>query len=74
MDRIESGAVIQPSSRVGQAGQSAVLPFDALRSSNWTLGPLADRETGNACVGIAVGCLLSLPIWLVVVALFALLG
>lgn len=50
------------------------MPFDALRSSNWTLGPLADRETGNACVGIAVGCLLSLPIWLVVVALFALLG
>lgn len=73
MNRIESGAVIQPSARFGQAGQSTVLPFDALRTSNWTLGPLADREPGNACVGIAIGCLLSLPIWLVMAALYALL-
>jgi hypothetical protein len=30
---------------------------------DWTLGPSSDRERGNACIGIAIGCALSAPIW-----------
>ena len=32
--------------------------------ANWTFGPSSDREHGNACIGIAIGCALSLPIWI----------
>ena len=32
--------------------------------ANWTFGPSSDREPGNACMGIAIGCVLSLPIWI----------
>jgi hypothetical protein len=61
------------SSRLTAAGRCIALPFDAVSHSNWTLGPNSDREAGNACVGIAIGCLLSLPIWLAVVAGYVLL-
>ncbi|MGD9511566.1 MAG: hypothetical protein AB7I59_10340 [Geminicoccaceae bacterium] len=51
------------------------IPLDTVsRSANWTLGPISDREAGNACVGIAIGCLLSLPIWLAVLTCYALLN
>jgi hypothetical protein len=51
------------------------LPLEAVsRTSNWTLGPLGDREPGNACMGIAIGCVLSLPIWLAVLTCYALLN
>lgn len=40
---------------------------------DWTFGPGSDREAGNACVGIAIGCALSLPIWLGVAASYYLL-
>lgn len=37
-------------------------------TANWTFGPSSDRETGNACLGIAIGCALSLPIWIAAIA------
>ena len=62
------------SPRLTAAGRCVALPLDAVaHRSNWTLGPNGDREAGNACVGIAIGCLLSLPIWLAVVAGYVLL-
>ncbi len=39
---------------------------------NWTLGPSSDRELGNACIGIAIGCALSLPIWIGLLVLYRL--
>jgi hypothetical protein len=42
-----------PASVAGQMGHGV----------NWTFGAASDREPGNACIGIAVGCALSLPIW-----------
>ena len=48
-------------------------PADPDYAANWTFGPSSDREQGNACVGIAIGCVLSLPIWLGVAVCFYLL-
>jgi hypothetical protein len=31
--------------------------------ADWTLGPGSDREQRNGCIGIAIGCTLSAPIW-----------
>lgn len=44
------------------------------RTTNWTLGQIGDRESGNACMGIAIGCVLSLPIWLAAFTCYVLLN
>jgi hypothetical protein len=41
-------------------GASLVVDCEA----NWTFGPSSDREPGNACMGIVIGCVLSAPIWI----------
>jgi len=33
-------------------------------AAGWALLPARDQEAGNPCLGIAIGCVLSLPIWL----------
>lgn len=42
--------------------------------ADWTFGPNSDREPGNPCMGIAIGCVLSLPIWLGVALCYILLA
>ena len=62
-------------SRLTTTGRCVALPLETVsRSSNWTLGPVGDREPGNACMGIAIGCVLSLPIWLAAFTCYALLN
>jgi hypothetical protein len=75
MKHMTVGAAAHHSSRLAATERCVALPLDTVpRSSNWTLGPISDREPGNACVGIAIGCLLSLPIWLAILACYALLS
>ena len=56
-------------SRSASAAALAVAP-----TANWTFGPSSDREPGNACIGIAIGCALSLPIWIGVAVCYYLLS
>jgi hypothetical protein len=59
--------------RIGAGPATSALPV-ADQLVNWTLGPGADRESGNACIGIAVGCLMSLPIWVGLLIFYLLLA
>ena len=36
----------------------------------WAVVRGSERDFGNPCIGIAVGCMLSLPIWLGLFALY----
>ena len=72
---INFGAATQAAHGFGVAGPYRPSTSEySHRAGNWTLGPVGDRELGNACVGIAIGCLLSLPIWLAIWFLYLLLG
>jgi hypothetical protein len=59
--------------RIGAGPAISALPV-ADQLVNWTLGPGTDRESGNACIGIAVGCLLSLAIWVGLLIVYLLLA
>jgi hypothetical protein len=75
MKQVNVRAAAHHSSRLASTGRCVAMPIDTVpRSPNWTLGPISDRESGNACVGIAIGCLLSLPIWLAALTCYALLN
>ena len=72
---INFGVATQAAQGFGVAGPyRSSTPDPSHLAGNWTLGPVGDREPGNACVGIAIGCLLSLPIWLAFWFLYLLLG
>jgi len=37
---------------------------EAIKAGDWAALRAFDGEGGNPCLGIAIGCVLSLPIWL----------
>lgn len=43
---------------------SIVAASDGGEAVQWGILPANDQEAGNPCLGIVVGCVLSLPIWL----------
>lgn len=51
---------------------SALSRTSSNRIGHWTVGSRHDGEPGNPCIGIAIGCVLSLPIWLGLVVLYRL--
>jgi hypothetical protein len=68
---VASGALDQIGARSRPASTASPA---AAYSVNWTFGPSSDREPGNACIGIAIGCALSLPIWIGVAVCYYLLS
>lgn len=74
MKSIDVRAAAHAAHQSGNSGRSVALPLEPGQGpGDWTLGPGGDREPGNACVGIAIGCVLSLPIWLAVATVYLLL-
>ena len=57
--------------RIRGSMPSSVLPgANTDGSVSWTVVAGRDGERGNPCIGIAIGSVLSLPIWLVLVILY----
>jgi hypothetical protein len=54
---------------------SSVLPGARTELAvSWPRSRPSERDAGNPCIGIAVGCVLSLPIWIGLVALYVSFG
>ena len=58
--QVVPGALDQIGARSRSASAAALA---AAPPANWTFGPSSDREHGMR-IGIAIGCALSLPIWI----------
>ncbi len=57
--------------RIGGSMPTSVLPAARADGSvGWAIAAGNEREPGNPCIGIAIGCMLSLPIWLVLLVLY----
>ena len=48
---------------------SVLQHVQAERAGGWAVVARYEREPGNPCIGIAIGCVLSLPIWVGVLVL-----
>lgn len=75
MKQMDVRAATHHSYRLAATERCVALPLETVpRPTDWTLDPIGDREPGNACLGIVIGCLLSLPLWLAAASCYALLN
>ena len=57
-------AMQQTTELAGWKGRALVAPAGGVeRAGGWRWLPQLDTRPGNACIGIVVGCALSLPFW-----------